>query len=78
VKANPAWQLEGVVFGLALPAPDGSCASGTAPLYRLYNDGQGAAPNHRYTTQPGVRAQMMGRGWIAEGSGIGVIGCVPP
>lgn len=77
VKANPAWQFEGVVFGLALPAADGACGAGTAPLYRLYNNGQGASPNHRYTTQLDVRAQMVGQGWIPEGAGIGVIGCVP-
>ena len=48
------------------------------PLYRLYNDGQGGAPNHRYTTSPTVRAAMMGRGWTPEGMGsLGVIACVP-
>ena len=46
------------------------------PLYRLYNDGMGGAPNHRYTTSLTVRAAMIEAGWIPEGSGIGVIGCV--
>jgi len=48
------------------------------PLYRLYNDGQGGAPNHRYTTQAATRSAMLANGWIAEGVGeLGVIGCVP-
>lgn len=77
VKANPNWQFEGVVFNIALPAADGSCASGSQPVYRLYNNGQGAAPNHRFTTDPEIRQQMLAQGWIAEGSGIGVTMCSP-
>lgn len=76
VKGMPEWQFEGEVFNLALTA-DGSCAAGSVPLYRLYNDGQGGAPNHRYTTRTDVRAQMIERGWVPEGAGVGVIGCVP-
>ena len=57
---------------------DGTCASANVPLYRLYNNGSGGAPNHRYTTQADVRTQMIGQGWIPEGLGIGVVACVPP
>jgi cytochrome c2 len=78
VKANPDWQFEAEVFFVAQPAVDGSCASGTIPVYRVYNNGQGAAPNHRLTTELEVRAQMLAKGWIAEGAGIGVTMCVPP
>lgn len=78
VKSNGDWSFEGDVFNVALPAADGGCAAGTRPLFRLYNDGQGGAPNHRYTTDTDVRAQMVAAGWIAEGYGaLGVIGCVP-
>ena len=77
VKVNPDWRYEGEVFAMQLPLSDGSCAAGTKPLYRLYNDGQGGAPNHRYTTSTAVRAQMLAQGWRAEGAGVGVIGCVP-
>ncbi len=77
VKANPDWQFEDEVFSVALPAPDGSCANGTLPVYRLYNNGQGAAPNHRFTTDPAVRAAMIAKGWIPEGLGIGVTMCAP-
>lgn len=78
VKASPAWQFEDEVFNVVLPAGDGSCPPTTVPLYRVYNNGQGGAPNHRYTTQTAVRTQMIGQGWVPEGMGIGVIACVPP
>ena len=56
---------------------DGTCAPPSVPLYRLYNNGSGGAPNHRYTTQTDVRTQMIGQGWTPEGLGIGVVACVP-
>ena len=79
LQASGDWQLEGRVFRYALPSPEGACASGLVPLYRLYNAGAGGAPNHRYTTDPAVRAAMLGQGWLAEGYGaLGINGCVPP
>ena len=78
VKQNPDWQFEGEVFAVGLPDAAGNCANGTLPLYRLYNDGQGGAPNHRYTTNAATRADMLAQGWISEGTGaLGVIACVP-
>jgi hypothetical protein len=78
VMRNADWQYEATVFSVALPDAQGNCAPPLVPLYRLYNDGQGGAPNHRYTIAPGVRASMLARGWIAEGMGApGVIACVP-
>ena len=77
VKGNPDWQFEGEVFALMLPDAAGGCAAGAAPLYRLYNDGKTGAPNHRYTTREAIRTEMLAQGWKAEGSGIGVTGCVP-
>ncbi len=78
VKANPNWQFEAQVFGVFLPSAAGTCGNGTKPLYRLYNNGQGGAPNHRYTTDLSTRTGMIARGWIAEGAGgLGVIACVP-
>ena len=78
VKLRPHWQFEGEVFSMVLPQGEGTCAAGTLPLYRLYNDGMTGAPNHRYTTSLEIRSRMLAEGWTAEGSGIGVIGCVPP
>lgn len=72
VKGNPSWQFEAEgdeVFHLPIAAGDGSCAAGTAPVYRLFNEGQGGAPNHRYTTSSEVRGQMEAKGWVLEGNG---------
>ena len=78
VKASPAWTFEAEVFHVVYPAFDGSCPADTIPVYRMYNDGQGGAPNHRYTTDMAVRNAMLALGWIAEGAGtIGVIMCSP-
>jgi len=69
-QANPAWVLESAdEFDIAVPAADGSCAAGLTPVYRLYNNGQGGAPSHRYTTDVTVRAQMISQGWVPEGLG---------
>ena len=66
------------MFNVPPAAVDGSCAAGTLPVYRLYNNGQGAAPNHRYTTDAALRVQMIAQGWVAEGDGpSGVIMCAP-
>jgi len=78
VMANADWLLEGNVFRIDVPASNGTCASGTVPVYRVYNNGQGGAPNHRYTVDASVRAQMIAQGWIPEGYGpSGVIMCAP-
>lgn len=78
VKSNPSWSFEGEVVGVVLPSASGTCDTGTVPLYRLYNNGQGGAPNHRYTTDVTLRSAMADFGWISEGFGpLGVIACVP-
>ena len=79
-QTAPGWMLESAAaFYVSVPAGDGSCATGTTPVYRLYNNGQGAAPNHRYTTDFTVRAQMIAQGWAPEGLGRdGVQMCSPP
>ena len=78
VKDNPSWQFEGEVFRARLPAEDGSCAEGMTQVFRLYNDGKGDAPNHRYTTKVGGRLMMLEQGWVSEGYGpLGVMMCAP-
>ena len=78
VKQNTDWLFEGEVFSVLLPASGGECPTGTQPLYRLYNNGQGGAPNHRYTTSLATRSDMLGQGWVPEGFGlVGVVACVP-
>lgn len=77
VKSNPRWQFEGTVFGVRLPDVNGNCTA-SRPLYRLYNNGQGGAPNHRYTTDSATRSTMIAQGWIPEGFGpLGIGACVP-
>jgi glucose/arabinose dehydrogenase len=78
VKSNPDWQFEGEVFNIALPAFDtDECPFGSLQIFRLYNNGDGGAPNHRYTTEGFIRDSMLDQGWIPEGAGVGVIGCAP-
>ncbi len=78
VRANPNWQFEAVAFYVNLPDFNGNCAPGTQPLYRLYNNGQSGAPNHRYTISLDVRDQMLQQRWIPEGYGpFGAIACMP-
>jgi len=71
------WKLEGLVFSTMVPASDGTCPAGSIPVYRVYNNGMGGAPNHRFTTDVNIRAQMLAAGWNAEGYGIGVTFCSP-
>jgi hypothetical protein len=80
VKANKDWTFEAVVFYVPVPAMSGACPIGTMPVFRLYNNGQGAAPNHRFTVESAVREDMMAKPipWIPEGYGIGVTMCSPP
>jgi hypothetical protein len=82
VKANKDWTFEAVVFYVPLPTVFGSCPIGTMPVFRLYNNGQGGAPNHRLTIDAAVRSEMMERPdpmkWVPEGLGVGVTMCSPP
>jgi len=77
VLGDPTWQYEGDVFFAPLPAADGSCPAGTVGVFRLYNNGLGGAPNHRFTTSEETFAAMRRDGWIPEGAGEGVGMCSP-
>jgi DNA-binding beta-propeller fold protein YncE len=55
-------------FYIALPdLATGQCQTGTIPVYRLWN--QRADANHRYTTNAVIKAQMIAKGYVAEGYG---------
>jgi probable HAF family extracellular repeat protein len=69
LQRGATWQFEARVFNIAVPDIAGNCPAGTQLVYRLYNQGMGAAPNHRYTTSPATRATMIAQGWIPEGLG---------
>jgi hypothetical protein len=48
-------------------AVTGTCATGSTPVYRLWN--RRPDTNHRYTVHPATKQQMQSAGWIAEGHG---------
>jgi hypothetical protein len=74
----PDWKLEtATAFNMYVPDAAGNCPIGSSPVYRLFNNGMSGAPNHRYTTNPDVRSQMITQGWTPEGYGIGVAFCSP-
>ena len=78
LKGSADWQYEGEAFFVDLPDANGVCVGTANPVYRLYNNGLGGAPNHRYATDPTLRAEMLAKGWVSEGLGpLGVIFCVP-
>jgi hypothetical protein len=65
------------VFYISLPdTATGTCPSATVPVFPLYNNRVDA--NHRYTTDPPIKAQMTSQGYIAEGYGpSATIMCAP-
>jgi hypothetical protein len=81
LKTGTVWEFERNEFDLRLPqgpAGQGSCLAGTLPLYRLYNNGQGGAPNHRYTEDLAIFSQMLSQGWAFEGEAqTKVFACAP-
>jgi hypothetical protein len=72
--AQKRWNLESLDFFTNLPS-GGGCASGQTPVYRAYNNGaaRGVDSNHRITTSLAGIAEVVARGWIAEG----VVMCAP-
>jgi photosystem II stability/assembly factor-like uncharacterized protein len=80
LRGDANWTLESPsAFAIALPSADGICAAGLIPVYRFYDASRGGVPNHRYTTDLAVRAQMISQGWVAEGLGPNAVEmCSPP
>ena len=80
VKSNPNWQFEAETCSSFRRRPSTATARSTrSRSTAMYNNGQGAAPNHRYTTDLAVRARCSRWAGLPEGTGaIGVIMCTPP
>jgi hypothetical protein len=69
---SSAWVLEtDNAFEIGRPDQDGNCPAGQIPVYRLWN--QRVDSNHRYTTDPAIKAQMIAKGYVAEGYGPDVV-----
>jgi serine protease len=67
LKLNPNWIYEKIAFHIRVPT-GGVCPAGTMPVYRMYNDGQTGAPNHRFTTDLATYQQFTTTmGWLPEG-----------
>ncbi len=67
VKLNADWQYEKIAFYIAVPTA-GACPAGTAPVYRMYNNGQTGAPNHRFTTSLATYQEFTTQhDWSGEG-----------
>ena len=63
-------------FYVATPFPDGVCPTHWQPVYRLWNNRPDS--NHRYTTDPSVKARMLQQGYVAEGTGPDAVAMCSP
>ena len=63
-------------FSVALPDASGTCPNNWQAVYRLWNNRVDS--NHRYTTDPAVKAMMVGRGYVAEGYGADAVSMCSP
>ncbi|HEY8242582.1 MAG TPA: c-type cytochrome [Casimicrobiaceae bacterium] len=67
LKLNPAWVYEKIAFYARVPT-NGACGAGTRPIYRMYNNGQTGAPNHRFTSDfPTYQTFTTAQNWSPEG-----------
>jgi len=68
-QLSGVWLLESRnVFELGLPhSVTGACLAGTVPVFRLWDARSDS--DHRFTTDPAVRDQMLARGYVQEGWG---------
>jgi murein DD-endopeptidase MepM/ murein hydrolase activator NlpD len=71
VKQMPAWIFEANAF--YIDADVSQCPASTRPVFRLYNNGMGGEPNHRYVTRWPIIDAMQTAGWLLEG----VVFCTP-
>jgi photosystem II stability/assembly factor-like uncharacterized protein len=78
LEAGGVWQYEGIAFQERLRGIDGGCPGGFKPYYRLYNNGMGGAPSHRYSVKESIVTLMQGLGWVVEGAAeTNAFACVP-
>jgi hypothetical protein len=64
----PDWTYEAPEFFDAdVPDAAGACPPGQYQVYRMFNNGIGGAPNHRFTNSPDVVTMMVAKGYANEG-----------
>jgi hypothetical protein len=68
------WNFESLDF-ISTPPTNGTCPTGTTPVYRAYNNGfaRGVDSNHRFSSSAAAIQDVVTRGWINEG----VVMCAP-
>ena len=68
------WNFESLDF-ISSPPTNGTCPTGTLPVYRAYNNGfaRGADSDHRLSSAAAAIQDVVMRGWINEG----VVMCAP-
>ena len=69
------WNFESLDFVSTPASNNRTCPTGTAPIYRAYNNGftLGVDSNHRITTSEAGVLELVSRGWSNEG----VVMCAP-
>ncbi|BBJ24643.1 hypothetical protein [Candidatus Nitrotoga sp. AM1P] len=72
--AQKRWNFESLDF-VSTPPTNGICPTGTAPVYRAYNNGfaRGVDSNHRISSATAAIQEVVARGWIDEG----IVMCAP-
>jgi hypothetical protein len=62
------WNFESLDF-ISTPPTNGTCPTGTVPVYRAYNNGfaRGVDSNHRFSSEAAAIQEVVTRGWINEG-----------
>ena len=64
----PDWTFEDPeLFDADVGNAAGTCPIGEYPVFRVFNNGMGGAPNHRFTNSPEVVQRMVAKGYASEG-----------
>lgn len=64
---SPPWVFESYAFRAELPSNE-DCPADRTRVVRVFNNFQGGALNHRYTTSASEAASLAADGWIIEGA----------
>lgn len=76
-RTDWGWNYESNAFHAVKPI-GGTCPTGTSPVFRVYNNGMGGAPNHRYMTSQTDVDTMIAQKWASEGVAMCASGSASP